>query len=200
MLTVFVILGLSSVNNALSNNNQDYGQRYLVKSETQNTLNSVLSAAQDAVGSGTMLCTTDTRPFRPLGALPCLSPVADRGILIGKQMGNNNPQSFCVHQKPGGADQWACYNLQPDHQIMMCHKDYNLADQAGYRGASAACSDLPVFVGSANSLEINFSNSQNQLSFSVTIKNSLNNDISSDAENNPEVILTGGISPLQEGI
>ena len=53
VLVSVVVLGIFSINSVLNNNNQDYGQRYLVKSETQATLNHILNNASLAVGSGT---------------------------------------------------------------------------------------------------------------------------------------------------
>ena len=39
LLASFVVLGIYSIDQVLNNNAQDYGQRYLVKSGTQTTLN-----------------------------------------------------------------------------------------------------------------------------------------------------------------
>src|SRR5450631_3425882 len=95
LLVSVVVLGIFSINLVLNNNNQDYGQRYLVKSETQATLNHILNNASLAVGSGTTVGNQN---------------VADQGIVSFTSNAVN--QNFCVHQKPTTTtDTWACYEF-----------------------------------------------------------------------------------------
>ena len=53
VLVGIVLLGLASITTILGTSNQDYGQKYLVKADTQTTLNHILNNASLAVGSGT---------------------------------------------------------------------------------------------------------------------------------------------------
>jgi len=211
-LVSVVVLGIFSINTVLNNNNQDYGQRYLVKSETQTTLNHILNNASLAFGSATNVGNP---------------PELDQGILIGPQMGAANNNSFCIHQSPTSGDIWICYTLDTNssdaayQQITYCNKTYNINDSTGYRGASGSCTNPAQFLGTANSITIlpagstlpqspYFANSGGQLLFSITITNCLNDSlascngsgpgISSDPANNPEVQVSGSVSPPQESI
>ena len=221
-LVCIVILGVFAISNVLSNNNQDYGQRYLVRSETQATLNHILNNAALAAGS-------------LMGN--------DEGILYN----GNQPavftdlNSFCIHQ-PGNYnavtqvttlnsnitnstnDIWLCYEYYPPgdpnfpNQIRWCTETYNIGT-ADPRGAKtcAASGNTTTFLGSADGITPAFTNaSAGQLTFSITINNCLNDTtaagtcngngqspgstpgVSSDPVNNPEVSLSGSIIPTQE--
>jgi len=199
-LVSVVILGIFAVNNVLSNNNQDYGQKYLVKSETQTTLNHILNNAALAVGSGINIGST-------------LSPVYDQGILIGSgDLGIisdpvNNPNSFCIHQDiiptasldsstvnspptttPYDAtSRWLCYTwyasgMAHPNQIWYCAMPYN-SSSLPYRGASSCnaasnpnISVQPVYLGTAftNPTATFSSAAGGQMVFSLTIQNCLN--------------------------
>jgi prepilin-type N-terminal cleavage/methylation domain-containing protein len=199
-LLCLIVLGIFSINSVLNTNNQDYGQKYLVKSETQATLNHILNDASLAVGSGTSVGTPSE---------------LDTGILVGAAMGAADNNSFCIHQSPSGVDTWLCYTFTPaTYQIAYCNKTYNLSDAAGFRGASGACTTAAQFLGSAFSITnptapvFTDSVATNQLQFSITIQNCLNNSLatcsatgtSTDPANNPEIQLTGSVTPSQEGM
>ncbi len=202
ILLAFIVLGIFSINQVLNTSHQDYGQKYLVKSATQTTLNHILNDASLAVGSG-------TKVGNPA--------VLDLGVLIGAQMGAADNNSFCIHQSPNGADTWVCYVFDPaSFQITFCNKTYNLGDGTGYRGASGACLAAGQFLGSAFSISNPAPPSfvdnpaTNQLQFSITIENCLDNSaatcnqggngISGDPANNPEAQLSGSVTPPQEGM
>jgi len=233
MLVVIVLLGIFSINTVLNNNNQDYGQRYLVKSETQLTLNHILSNAALAVGS---------------------SVTNDQGILYGVA-GVGDANSFCIHQagttpttlNPNGGqnlinnttDIWLCYTWYPSsdpnypNQIRWCAEKYpagavnSPGSVSDPRGATS-CSSAPVanlipnngnnttFLGTAFSItntggsslltSPNFVQTGTQLLFSIAIQNCLNDALSTckasgnstDLTNNPEVVVSGSVSPSQE--
>ncbi len=214
LLVTVVLFGIISIQMVLSNNNQDYGQRYLVKSQTQTTLNRILNDAALAVGSAANTGTPS---------------VPDLGIVIGAQMGpglNNN--SFCMHQQPNGSgsDIWACYKLDTNaasatyQQVLYCNKTYNPNDATGYRGSNGACNPPSwQFLGTANSITQTagttlpsspYFNTSGPLLFSINILNCLNNSasscngsgmgVSSDPTGNPEVQLSGSVIPSQESM
>ena len=210
VLVLIVIMGIFAINNVLSNNNQDYGQRYLVKSETQTTLNHILNNASEAVGSGTT---------------SKISSLEDVGILIGSDMGDVN--SFCIHQDiapppysggttidnalvnnpPSAApdytnSRWLCYTWYPSgatcpssnpnctYQILYCAMPY--ADQPPYRGASncnGSGADFagPQYLGTAfSNPAVTFSaTAGGQMAFSITIQNCLTNAASSCFNSDP---------------
>jgi len=209
-LVSVVVLGIFAINVVLNNNNQDYGQRYLVRSETQTALNHILNDASLAVGSGTNVGNPS---------------VLDQGIVIWSSGANEN---FCMHQNPTGApggDIWACYewdNTSGDgtyKQIWSCTMPYTLNPSTNNRGAlTANCSGTGSFLGTAYNVTnpVNgligpyYSPSTNPtIGFSITIQNCLNdsastcnaggNGISSDPVNNPEVQVSGSVVPSQEG-
>ena len=97
-LVSVIVLGIISINTVLSNNGIDYGQRYLVKSQTQVTLNHILNDASMAAGSGVQVGT-------PL--------VNDTGVLVGAAMGAPTNNQFCIHQNqvPGPGDIWVCLHI-----------------------------------------------------------------------------------------
>jgi prepilin-type N-terminal cleavage/methylation domain-containing protein len=209
-LLCLIVLGIFSINTVLNTNHQDYGQKYSVKSATQATLNHILTDASLAVGSASNV-----------GAGTAASPYElDQGILIGAQMGAGSNNSFCIHQSPGGVDTWMCYTLAAN-QISYCNKTYTLNDAAGYRGASGACATAAQFLGSAFSItnlpvgstlpqSPYFSPSSGIMTFSIVIENCLDdsaatcnsggNGVSGDPANNPEVQLSGSVTPSQEGM
>ncbi len=212
MLVSVIVLGIFSINMVLSNNGQDYGQRYLVRSETQTTLNHILNDVSLAVGSATYVGSPS---------------VLNQGILIGSQMGAANNNSFCIHKQPNGSDTWVCYWLDTTpadstyQEIQYCNKTYNLNDAAGYRGAGGSCQvGTTQFLGTAYSItnlpagstltqSPYFVSSGGQLLFSIVIENCLNDSAAScynsnsalqDPVNNPQVQVIGSAVPLQESI
>lgn len=211
VLASVVILGIFSINMVLNGNHQDYGQRYLVRSETQATLNHILNNATLAVGSG----------------YPDSFGNADLGILsgAGNPPGVGDANTFCIHQAAnanisGSASAlWLCYTWYPSggtypYQIMYCTFSYTAATaNPSFRGA-LPCSTIsspltgPTFLGTAYSNPAPaFSTTTDN--FSITIQNCLTNSaatcnasgvgISSDPVNNPEVQVSGSIFPPQEG-
>ena len=216
MLVVIVIFGIFSISNVLQNNNQDFGQRFLVRSETQITLNHILNNAALAVGSASTVGTP---------------AVLDQGILVGAQMGAADNNSFCIHQQQAGlvsvanpnGDIWVCYWLDNTvgsgtyQQIWYCNKNFSLTpgDADAFREANGAClAGTTQYLGTAYSITnlngVNNSpptfNSTN--GFSITIQNCLNNaaaapaacsatGTSGDPVNNPEVQLSGSVFPPQ---
>jgi hypothetical protein len=191
-LVSIVLLGLSSINMVLSNNNQDYGQRYLVRSETQATLNHILNNASLAVGSGS---------------------ANDEGVLIGAAVGD--PNSFCIHQGPNNNifnnvnnDIWLCYTLS-SNQIKYCTETYSAGgDPRGAASCTASpnITSGPTFLGTAYSITNPSSSLNSTTGFSITIQNCLNDSalgcnssgISTLPANNPEVQITGTVFPPQE--
>lgn len=152
VLVVVVILGIFAISSVLKNNNQDYGQRYLVRSETQATLNHILNNASLAIGSGTTVTVAG-------------GTALDKGILLGDQMGLDPngwlDHSFCIHQdidpnksadyttlnipptSPPGyiGSRWLCYDWDPPTmEITYFTAPYNLMTDA-YRGARTAVND-----------------------------------------------------------
>lgn len=213
-LVSVVILGIFSINSVLSNNNQDYGQRYAVKSETQVTLDHILKNASLAVGDAA----TDSYGN------------SEQGILIGTAWGD--PNSFCIHQDipsgssldttvandPAGAppnypnSRWLCYTwnytfasvIHP-YQIGYCSMAYNDSG-AGTRGA-ASCNGVgnTLYLGTAYSSPAASATFNSATGFSITLQNCLNNSASSclgssstDPANNPQVQLSGSVIPAQE--
>jgi prepilin-type N-terminal cleavage/methylation domain-containing protein len=192
-LVSIVLLGIFSINMVLSNNNIDYGQRYLVKSDTQNTLNHILNDASLATGSGITVGTP---------------PEVDKGILTAAD--GLTTDQICIHEDQAG-DNWVCYKFDgAAFQISSCSKPYLLTgDATGKRGANAACAY--TFVGTAKGITPTFTNTGNQLLFTVNIWNCLDDTaltcdggggigISSDTANNPEVSLTASTTQPQENI
>jgi len=223
-LVVIVLLGMFSINSVLSNNSQDYGQRYLVKSGTQITLNHILNNAGLAVGSAN---------------------ANDEGILIGGAAnGPADPNTFCIHQASQSVqgaqnligfntgDIWVCYSWSAN-QINWCAERYNgsVGDPRGATSCTAAIAAGTVipnpttgsnqtFLGSANTgfanLPPTFTSDGVQLLFTITLQNCLNNSaascngnganpgstpgVSSDPVNNPEVVVSGSASPSQESM
>ena len=207
LLASVVILGIYSIDEVLNNNSQDYGQRYLVKSETQATLNHILNNAALAVGDGR----SDS-----FGN-------ADLGILsgAGNPPGAGDANSFCIHQAgtsdtpPGqnivnsATDIWLCYTWSA-YQIYWCTLILPLL--GAIRLFVALC---PLYRRkrqlhiSRNSLycSCDYICSGNNRAFSVTLQNCLNDaasgcsssGTSTDQVNNPEVQISGTVFPPQEG-
>jgi prepilin-type N-terminal cleavage/methylation domain-containing protein len=212
VLLSVVLLGIFSINSVLNNNNQDYGQKFLIKSDTQNTLNHILNNVALAVGS--------------------VNP-NDEAILIGTA-GVGNANSFCIHQAGttrGGtngvnstSDIWLCYSWAAS-QINWCAETYSAGTDPRGAASCAAASGAGhliagtsiTFLGTAKS---DFSNpapsfviNGAQLLFSISIENCLTNSatscngdgnypgltptISSDSANNPEVVVSGSTIPMQ---
>ena len=185
-LISIVLLGIYATSNVLSNNSQDYGQKYLVKSETQATLDNILQNASMAIGSNAS---------------------NDQGIILGTVWGD--PNSFCIHQNPTGnvgADNWQCYTWfpSPNYQINSCQPAYNIA--LLNRGAASCVLANSTFVGTAFSISPpGTPPSFNSTIFSITIQNCLNNaaasckntGISLDPGNNPEFSISGSVQAPQ---
>lgn len=184
MLVSVVLFGLFSVTNVLSNNSQDYGQRYLLASQTQATLNHILGNVALAVGS--------------VGA--------NTAIVLNA---GGDPNSFCVHQGPNSnilnnapEDIWLCYSFS-GYQINWCAENYpglpascSVASGLGHLVAGTSI----MFVGTAYSMgPPAYANP----TFSVTIKNCLNDSAtcfsSPDPVNNPQVARTGSVATVQVG-
>jgi hypothetical protein len=203
LLVVVVLLGTFSITNVLSNSGQDYGQRYLVKSETQASLNHVLNNASLAQGSANN---------------------NDEGILYnGNDPGIFDANSFCIHQ-PGNLvggvntpnsnainflnDIWLCYTLAAG-QINWCAEKYTPG--ADPRGASS-CTAAPLaniitastYLGTALNFTPTFTNAAGgQLLFSIVINNCLDTTLATctpagDPVNNPYISVTGSVIPTQE--
>lgn len=191
VLISIVLLGVFAINSVLSSNNQDYAQKYLVKSSTQTALNHILNDAYLAVGSGTNVGTPS---------------VLDQGILTGLGATAN---TFCIHQNPG-VDRWVCYTFDNTvgdatyKQISYCNETYTLGDLTGNRGAGD-CPAGSTFLGTAFSVAPAFVPATGN--FSITIQNCLNDSLatcsatgtSTDPANNQEVQLSGSVIPPQEG-
>ena len=212
LLASFVVLGIYSIDQVLNNNAQDYGQRYLVKSETQVTLNHILNNAALAVGDGM----SDSFGNVHLGILSG----------AGNPPGAGDANTFCIHQAANsnisgsGSPLWLCYTWYPStdptypNQIEYCTFPYTAATGApSFRGALPCKSTNspatgPTFLGTAFALPaVTFAGSTG--SFTVTLQNCLNNaasscnaggaGISTDQINNPEVQISGTVFPPQEG-
>jgi len=108
VLVSVVLMGIFAINNVLNNNSQDYGQRYLIKSATQTTLNHILNNASEAIGSG-----TNINGYPDLGILiggPC-SPGTGGNLGCSDP---NNAYTFCIHQDiPPGATSAPYYPSPP---------------------------------------------------------------------------------------
>jgi hypothetical protein len=217
-----VLVGVFSINMVLNNNSQDYGQKYLVKSATQTTLNHILNNVSLAYGSAN---------------------ADDEAVLIGPGFGD--PNTFCIHQcgtttncgVSGGSGQnlinspndiWLCYNwvktITNPYQIEWCAQAYSAGvDPRGASSCSTSSTLIPnpltgatiTFLGSAysitNTAGTNLASSPSfvlnggQLLFSINILNCLDNSLlscqatgsSTDPMSNPEVQLFGSVIPLQ---
>jgi len=200
-LVGIILLGIISINTVLNYNNQDYGQRYAVKSETQITLNHILNNASLAVGNGATDSFGNSEKGFLIGAGPCPGTPGD----LGCSDSVNNPNSFCIHQDiPSGSSldttvvnnpasappnytnsRWLCYTFYGSgaatpYQIFYCSMAYN-DNGAGTRGA-ASCHGVAnaLYLGTAYSIS-NLSGASSPPSFtsttgfSMTIQNCLNN-------------------------
>ena len=204
VLVTVIILGIVAINMSLTENNMDYGQRYLVRSQTQATLNHILNNVSLAVGS---------------------VQGNDEGILISPA-GNTN--TFCIHQAgtgtPGGQNLinsnaangiWLCYSWLAD-QISWCAEKYTVG--ADPRGATSCANAIAggtaiayngnnqTFLGTAFSSFAGIPPTYSATNgFSITIQNCLNDaaascnatGTSTDPANNPEVQVTGNVFPPQ---
>lgn len=208
LLIAVVIFGIFSIQLILSNNGQDLGQKYLVKSQTQTALNHILNNAS--------LAYSDT--------------VGDPAIVTAGIAGDapGVTQSFCIHQpanKNGvvynlansATDIWLCYswtntNLNP-YQINWCAEPFGAAGTPASCNAAIANGNIisvngnnVTFLGSAFSIAPTYISSAANGGplFSITIQDCLNNasgcrasGTSTDMNNNPEVPLSGSVIPLQ---
>ena len=228
-LVSVVILGIFAVNNVLTGNNQDYGQRYLVKSVTQTTLNHILNNASEAIGSGTYIVNGASN-FQDIGILYgqtgvgnartfCFHQDISTTLAGGKNIDNNPPNSSPTAPPYTGAlnnnpTRWLCYtwylptNVNYPYQIHYCTKTYDYTK--AYQGAGKCTGATSTYLGTAASnpvLSINFSTTT-ATGFNITINNCLNNSAGScfaqsapvDPVNNPQVSLSGNVFPAQEGM
>jgi prepilin-type N-terminal cleavage/methylation domain-containing protein len=207
-----IVLGIFSINMVLVNNNQDYGQRYLVKSATQITLNHILNNASLAVGSAN----ANDEPF--------LIGTTNYGASDPNGVGDVN--SFCMHQAGGAGNNlinnasgiWLCYQLT-GNQINWCAETYVPGnDPRGALSCSAASAGgfliagVPItFLGTAHSITtLNGVSSPPVLDpitgFVITIQNCLDDSAAScynatpslqDPANNPQVQISGSVFPPQ---
>ncbi|MDE2027985.1 MAG: hypothetical protein KGK03_08135 [Candidatus Omnitrophica bacterium] len=206
LLVVVIFFGIEAVNTVLRNSNEDYGQRYFVKADTQATLNHMLNNASTAVGSAN--CN-------------------DEAILVGSGMtlnsctsgggSNVSANTICMHEQnsTGSGDYWLCYswsgsagvspNMPQPYSIYSCTESYppaavtNPGSVADPRGATD-CNTAggATFLGtSVVAPSASFVPTASPLQFSVTITNRLNNAASADPADNPEVQLSGSVAPMQ---
>jgi len=204
-LVSVIVLGIFSINTVLTNNNQDFGQRYLVRSETQIALNHIVNNASLAYGSGN---------------------TNDEPILIGQaQVGD--PDTFCIHQcgvvsgcgtgSPGqniinsNTDIWLCYTQTASGEVW-CAEQYNGA-AADPRGAGSCLTSGTIIPNPATGANTTFLGSVYYVAtsytptvgFTVKVLNCLNNGAgscnmlgtSTDPTNNPEVQLSQTVFPQQ---
>ncbi|MDE2008954.1 MAG: type II secretion system protein [Candidatus Omnitrophica bacterium] len=202
LLVVVIISGIMAVNSALRNSNQDYGQKYFLKSETQAALNHMLNNASLAVGSANANDEAILVPGMALNTGSTGTTVTDA-------------HTFCIHQPQGngnnlinyaGGDIWLCYQWYPStdptypYQIRWCAEKYTAgADPRGASSCSTAGGNLLpdpttgntiTFLGTAYSITStagtslasspSFIANGSQLLFSINILNCLDN---SDATN-----------------
>ena len=194
-LVSIVVLGIVSIDMVLNNNGQDFGQRYVVRSSTQSSLNHILNNAALAVGS----VNTD-----------------DESIILGGTHGLVDPNTFCIHQ-PGGAgnniinnagDIWLCYTwtntLGYPFQINWCAETYAGpgADPRGSSSCFTSGSLIPnpatgasiTFLGSAFSMVPTFTPAAG---LSMTLTNRLNNAAAASPSTNPQTQVSGNAFPSQ---
>ena len=218
LLMSVIILGIYSIQQVLNSNTQDYGQRYLIKSETQIILDHMLTNANLAVGD-VMKGDALTNSYNN----------QDYSILYGASNppGVNDANTFCIHQAANsnisgtGSPLWLCYTWYPStdgtypNQIVYCTFPYQTATASpSFRGAlpckaSNGPTTGPTFLGTSFAAPaVTFVATTG--SFTVTLKNCINNapsgtcdgtsdGVSSDPVNNPEVKLSGTVFPPQEG-
>ena len=225
VLVSVVLLGIFSINAVLSNNNQDYGQRYLVRSATQNALNHVLNNASSAIGS--------------ISGSTVILYGTNGTLGLGPDLGNYNASTFCIHQNipatptgtntidnqppnaspgpPYTSDRWLCYTWYPSgnalpYQIWYCAMAFTQSPP--YYGASNCSAENaanitagPVYLGTAfTAPNVTYPTASN--GFSITVQNCLNNSatgtatcgnngVSGDMVNNPEVQISGNVTPDQ---
>jgi prepilin-type N-terminal cleavage/methylation domain-containing protein len=204
VLLSFIVMGIFSISSVLDSNHQDYGQQYLVKSETQTTLNHILNNASLAVGSGT----SDSFGNQDLGIL----------IGAGNPPGAGDANSFCIHQAGNNNiinsanDIWLCYTINAN-QIYWCTSTFAAATAfPSFRGAAAPCTAASAnytFLGTAFSISNPAAPTYTATNgFSITIQNCYNDSLgscsatgtSTDPANNPEIQLSGSVTPPQEGM
>jgi hypothetical protein len=206
MLVTVVLFGLVSITSVLSTNSQDYGQKYLLASQTQATLNHILGNASLAV--------------RDIAS-------ADPGI-ITSQMGilgdTASMASFCIHQNISPAnlpanntpnntpgvytnDRWLCYTLN-NYQINYCSKAYAPGSSPwGAVNCGSGTVTNSTFLGTAYSITTPAQSFTNA-TFSISIENCFNDAAAScynataslqDPVNNPQVTRSGSVTAQQVG-
>lgn len=214
-----IVIGLFSINMVLSGNSKDYGQRYLLTSETQAALTHILNNATLAVGSGT----SDSYGNLDLGIMIGTgnSMTGDPGVpLTGSSPLTKDPNSFCIHQGANNNilnsnnDIWLCYTWSPSsYEINYCTMPFVPATGANsYRGATSCTTNNSTYLGNSFTLPAaTFSTAAGgSMAFKVTIQNCINDNASPqtcsssgtslDPVNNPEIVKTGTVYPMQEGM
>jgi len=208
MLVTIVLFGLFSITNVLSTNSQDYGQRYLLASQTQATLNHILnnvSLAVKDIGSGDTAImypvAADTNTFCIHQNVQCSSPVNGNPCTL-------SPASDTPLNTPGvyTNDRWLCYTMSA-HQINYCSMAY--VPGASPWGATQNCSGVAnkTFLGTAYSITNPNPPALANGIFSMTVENCVDDSASScntigtstDLANNPEVARYGSIALKQIG-
>lgn len=202
VLLTIIALGIYAINMVLVFNDQDSGQQYSIKSQTQITLDNILNNASLGYGSANL---------------------NDDAILIGvpQQGGGNDPNSFCIRQPSSQLNgySWYCYswtnkkNSAYQYQINSCTETYEYKNMTtNPRGAGSCLKPSPVktqilsgptFVGTAFSMSPSFNANPQGASwqFSMKIQNCLDDSNTSTCfgttqdPNNPEVTLTGSVIP-----
>jgi len=207
-LVSVVLLGLFSITTVLSTNSQDYGQKYLLASQTQATLNHILGNASLAV--------RDNIFSNDPGIITSTTPP---GNILG------DPNSFCIHQDISSLapanntpnnpatpndytdDRWLCYTLS-NYQIYYCAMAYCSGHPpcASPWGAASCAPATSVFLGTAFKIT---NVSYAYPTFAISIQNCLNDatppgtcsvlGTSLDPANNPEVVRSGSVATPQVG-
>ncbi len=203
VLVAVVLLGIFSINMVINNNNQDFGQRFLVRSETQTTLNHILNNA--------FLAWTDPNND-PSFLIPTLADPTNNTFCIHQPPDKNQLDNSNIINSQNPAGIWLCY-FSDGTQIQWCAENYNaLPPNYGTSScATAGANIIPfagnniTFLGTAFSQFSILPPTHNNGMFNITIQNCLNNaagsckntGVSTDLANNPEVQLSGSISTPQ---
>jgi len=227
-LVTVVIMGIFAINNVLTSNNQDYAQRYSVKSTTQTTLNHILNNASEAIGSGTNIWNNNTSSYFPdVGIQYYMSGVGDANsfcfhqdipfTIVGGYTIDNNPVNSTPTAPPytSASTRWLCYTWYPNtssppassvnaYEIFYCARNYTY--NSAYQGAGNCPVATSTYLGTAYLLPaVSYSSTTG---FNVTLQDCFNNaalscfsqGASSDPVNNPQVTLSGNSFPAQVGV
>jgi len=216
MLVSVVLFGLFSVTSVLSTNSQDYGQKYLLASQTQATLNHILGNAALAVRDN--ISSQDPGILIPVPGDPnsfCIHQDINPGLSPASTVSNNTPGVYTD-------DRWLCYTLS-NNQIYYCAMAY--VPGGSPWGAASCVPANSVFLGTAYGISAPIitdppapvsSPSYTNPTFSIIIQNCLNdsaatcvpdcyfsnagncvNGGTTDPVNNPEVVRSGSAATSQ---